>query len=180
MYNTPEKRPFYNKRLLLLGLTLTICLQLMVLTTEFVSSVWPLWFGKPILLKTVPVDPRSLFRGNYVLLNYEISVLDKALSQTPLKKGQIVYVTLELTDNGYKAVNIHHNKPDNSIFIRGRVSSVSSQAIRLKYGIEAYFMPKEKALKVEATLRRGGNAQIYLLNNGKAAIAGLQCKSGDC
>lgn len=41
-------------------------------------------------------------------------------------------------------------------------------------------MPKEKALKVEATLRRGGNAQIYLLNNGNAAIAGLQCKSGDC
>lgn len=94
MYNTPEKQPFYNKRLLLLGLTLTICLQLMVLTTEFVSSVWPLWFGKPILLKTVPVDPRSLFRGNYVLLNYEISVLDKALSQTPLKKAKLFTLRL--------------------------------------------------------------------------------------
>lgn len=180
MYNTPKNRLFYNKRFLLLGLTLTICLQLMVLTTEFLSSVWPLWFGKPILLKTAPVDPRSLFRGNYVLLNYEISTLDRALSRAPFKTGQVVYVTLEKTDNGYKAADLHHHKPDNAIFIRGRVRYVGNQTIGLKYGIEAYFMPKEKALKVEKTLRAGADAKIYLLDNGKAAIAGLQCKSGDC
>ena len=32
--------------------------------------------GQKILLKTIPLDPRDLFRGDYVVLNYEISQLN--------------------------------------------------------------------------------------------------------
>ena len=38
----------------------------------------PLWTGKEIRVKVVPVDPRSLFRGNYARLNYDFSRLEKA------------------------------------------------------------------------------------------------------
>ena len=34
--------------------------------------------GKEIRVKVVPVDPRSLFRGNYARLNYDFSRLKKA------------------------------------------------------------------------------------------------------
>ena len=32
--------------------------------------------GERVLLGTEPVDPRDIFRGDYVTLNYEISSLD--------------------------------------------------------------------------------------------------------
>jgi len=53
-------------------------------------------------------------------------------------------------------------------------------AYRMKYRIEAYFMPKEKALIAERSMRQGANAEVYLLGSGKASIAKLNCKSGDC
>src|SRR3989344_3670842 len=34
--------------------------------------------GQEVLLQTVPVDPRDIFRGDYVTLRYEISTLDQA------------------------------------------------------------------------------------------------------
>src|SRR4051812_47061229 len=33
----------------------------------------PLWVGETILLKVEPLDPRDLFRGDFVILNYEIN-----------------------------------------------------------------------------------------------------------
>ena len=77
------------------------------------------------------------------------------------------------------ATGLHGEKPKSGIYIRGRVTSVGG-GYRMKYGIEAYFMPKEKALKAERSVRQGANAEVYLLGSGKAAIAKLNCKSGDC
>ena len=35
--------------------------------------------GRDVLLKTVPVDPRDLLRGDYVILSYDISRLQPEL-----------------------------------------------------------------------------------------------------
>jgi len=168
-----------NKRFLAIGLTLTITAQLMVLTTEYLSSVWPLWFGSPVILKTAPVDPRSLFRGNYVRLNYDISNINKNLSREKFKTNEVGYVTLKEEEGVFVATGLHREKPKTGVYIRGRVSSVNS-GFRVKYGIEAYFMPKDKALKTERSLRQGAHAEVFLLDSGKSAIASLNCASGDC
>jgi uncharacterized membrane-anchored protein len=34
--------------------------------------------GEKIMLRVEPVDPRDLFRGDYVSLSYEISSLDRS------------------------------------------------------------------------------------------------------
>lgn len=39
--------------------------------------------GREIVLPVVPVDPRSLFRGDYVILNYEISRAPLSLLSGP-------------------------------------------------------------------------------------------------
>ena len=168
-----------NKRFLAIGLAITISAQMMVLVTEYLSSVWPLWFGNPITLETTPVDPRSLFRGNYVQLNYAISDIRKNLTHEDFKPGEVGYVSLKEEDGLFVATALQREKPETGIFIRGRVKKVQPD-YRLKYGIEAYFMPKEKALETESSVRGGAQAEIYLLNNGKAALSKLICPKGDC
>ena len=168
-----------NKRFLAIGLALAISVQMFVLATEYLSSVWPLWFGSPVTLKTAPIDPRSLFRGNYVRLNYDISTIDKELSEGAFKKNAIGYVTLKEEGDIFVATGLYSEKPESTLFIRGRVVG-EGNGYRLKYGIEAYFMPKEKALRAQKSVRQGVNAEIYILPSGKSAIANLDCTSGDC
>jgi uncharacterized membrane-anchored protein len=79
--------------------------------------------GEKILLRTVPVDPRDLFRGDYVRLTYEISNLDlDALSvYRKFKPNTVVYVGLEREPDGvYKAVSAAETPPPGKKFIQGR------------------------------------------------------------
>jgi uncharacterized membrane-anchored protein len=43
--------------------------------------------GEEVLLKTLPVDPRDLFRGDYVILRYDVSRVDT--TATALKASDI-------------------------------------------------------------------------------------------
>jgi uncharacterized membrane-anchored protein len=61
------------------GLVLVSVLQIGILAFEYLGAVYPLWSDVSVRLKTVPVDPRSLFRGNYAQLRYEISRLPMSL-----------------------------------------------------------------------------------------------------
>lgn len=47
-----------------------------ILAGMLVSHAYPLWVGQEIVLRVVrPIDPRDLFRGDYVILSYRISQL---------------------------------------------------------------------------------------------------------
>ena len=41
---------------------------------------------------------------------------------------------------------------------------------RVKYGIEAYFAPKERALELEDKLRDGGVAELMVTSSGQVAL----------
>lgn len=168
-----------GKRWMLAGLVLTLVLQLSVLAAEYLSSVWPLTYGQPVLLKTEPIDPRSLFRGNYVRLNYTISQLDKALAEAPFRQHEVVYVVLRPEGDYHVATALRREPPAQGPFIRGRIRWDRGERYRIEYGIEAFFMPRQKALAAEAAVRsKEAAAQVYLLDNGRAAIAVLICEGG--
>ena len=58
-------------------------------------------FGETIQLKTAPIDPRDLFYGDYVILNYEIEAIEEGKwSGAVPEYGEIVYVLLEEGENG--------------------------------------------------------------------------------
>ncbi|GGB86387.1 hypothetical protein GCM10011352_10360 [Marinobacterium zhoushanense] len=179
MFDLTLKPIWSNKWLLGAGLALTLVLQLAVLGTEYLSSIWPLKYGQPVLLKTEPIDPRSLFRGNYVRLNYSVSSIDSTLAAEPFRRHQVVYVALRPEGRYHVAEALLHEPPEQGPFIRGRVRWASSEFYRIEYGIEAFFMPKEKALAAQSAVReREAWAQVYLLDSGRAAIADLLCEGG--
>lgn len=166
-----------SKKAIMAGLSAVVLFQVFVLATEYLNAVYPLWTGQEIRLKTVPRDPRSLFRGNYARLNYDISTVpskDIAAAER-IRNHEIVYVKLKPGPDGlhvYDGASLE--EPADGLFIRGRVQIPRWQSraldYRLRYGIEAYFAPKEKALALEKKLRRGGVAKIMIAKNGKATL----------
>ena len=145
-----------SKKTITKGLAVIIVLQITVLAGEYLSAIYPLWLGREIRLKTVPVDPRSLFRGNYARLSYGISTIDgKNLggNKKP-RNGEIVYVKLRHGTDGLSVFDgVSLKKPGYGPFIRGRIqkrrSQDNSQVYDVRYGIEAYFAPRKKALALE-------------------------------
>ncbi|PID76558.1 MAG: hypothetical protein CSB24_06000 [Deltaproteobacteria bacterium] len=165
-----------TKKQLYIGLIAAVLGQLFILVTEYTNAVYPLWTGREIKLATVPVDPRSMFRGNYARLNYQISEIPGADINTARvpRHGEIVFIRLAADKNGLYSYNgASLKKPQDGLFIRGRIqtySSVKRDKYRVKYGIEAFFAPKKKALQLEKRLRDNALARIMIAGNGKAAL----------
>jgi hypothetical protein len=66
--------------------------------------------GSEVTLQTRPVDPRDLLRGDYVVLDYEISSLPAGeLHNTPSQgRGTPLFVKLARKDGGvYGALSVH-------------------------------------------------------------------------
>ncbi|MEH0018587.1 MAG: GDYXXLXY domain-containing protein [Desulfobacter sp.] len=169
-----------KNRLLIPALCLAVLLQAGILAMVYINAQIPLWTGKPVLLKTLPVDPRSLFRGNYARLTYDISqipVADLNRHAAVIRPDQQVYVLLAPgPDQVYTYRGIHLEKPRDGDFIRGRLDNYrekTSGSYRVRFGIEAYFAPKEKALAIEKQLQSSAVARVYISGSGKAALEAI-------
>jgi uncharacterized membrane-anchored protein len=161
----------------LAGLVIIICFQVVILLCVYLNAVTPLWSGREIKLATVPVDPRSLFRGNYARLRYHISDIPAADINRVVspRHGEKIYVKLKPgKDSTWAYAGVDIQKPDGPLFIRGRIQAHhrrESGHYRVRYGIEAFFAPKQKALDLEKTLRQTGVATVYVTAGGKAALS---------
>lgn len=159
-------------RKIVAGLILAVVFQCCVLTGMVVSASMPLWTGTQIKIKTVPVDPRSMFRGDYARLGYEFSRLNKTLEKdlSQYRTGEVVYVTFKPgKDDVYRFDTVVTQKPDTGVFIRGRLETQYGSA-RIKCGIEAFFAPGEKALALEKQLRNSAVAVLMVSGSGRARL----------
>jgi len=157
---------------LIIGVFWLIVLGGFILTKEFVMQT-----GKEVLLKTVPVDPRDLFRGDYVVLRYDISRIDRtafASNLGSIKFGDTLYVNIELDkDKVAHLVRVSKTLPrDGTLFLKGKVISKNSRNITIEYGIESYFVPEGKGLDIE---RNRGDiyAKVVIDMYGRAIIKSL-------
>lgn len=114
--------------------------------------------GKPVLLETVPVDPRDLLRGDYVILRYKISSLDlnhMKRGKRYYRPGENIYVGLEQKGKFWEADDIYEKKADcvNVLFIKGKVRYSYRDRIEVNYGIESYFVPEGEGKDIEKKMR---------------------------
>jgi len=56
-------------------LIMTVALQILLLVSMIVIRAAPLVMGESILVRVQPVDPRDMFRGDYVILSYPFSTV---------------------------------------------------------------------------------------------------------
>jgi len=130
--------------------------------------------GREVRLKTAPVDPRDLFRGDYVILSYEISTIDLSqmgAREQDFSKGKTIYVLIDTIGDYGVAKGVQVSPPaQDELFLKGRVLSIHGQRVNVEYGIESYFVPesagkpleraRRDALDVIAAVDRRGNAVI--------------------
>ena len=172
-------------------IVLAVILQILVLVYMAGEREYILHNGKVIHLRTAPIDPRDMFRGDYVRLNYEISRIPVNMIKGSdgvgeIKKGAKIYSRLIEGANGlYELVNADFQKPEEGIYLSGRIPypyrklQVGSP-IWVNYGIEAYFVEQGKGRNIEK--RRGSrtNVQVPLEMeiavgpSGKAVIKGYR------
>ncbi|NMA45091.1 MAG: GDYXXLXY domain-containing protein [Lentisphaerae bacterium] len=153
--------------------------------------------GERVWLKTSPVDPRDLFRGDYVVLNYEISSLPKAswseelaawlqneANQERSLREKTLYVSLERGPGDVAtAVKADLTPPASGLFIRGvcqprRWGWSQNSLTRLHYGIESYFVEQGSGLELErgrpkgigGTLRVPLEIEVAISKRGEAVI----------
>ncbi|EKD26938.1 MAG: hypothetical protein ACD_79C00965G0006, partial [uncultured bacterium] len=145
-----------NKRTQFIVIALII--QCIALGYIFLEREMVLLKGDTVFIRTEPVDPRDIFRGDYVRLNYEISRFSKEYVNNDedftvmQKSDRMVYLTYESDgDNIFKACKLSLKKPENEKFIRGFTSrNWSGNSINVRYSIEQYFMEQGKALKLQS------------------------------
>jgi len=176
-------------------LYLTIVFWLLIFSGFIVYKEYTLRTGTEVLLKTLPVDPRDLFRGDYVTLNYEISTLD--MEKIPSEESYFysdepVYLALELK-NGYGvSKKIYTTPPEDELYIKGKVKDIlydwetdesgitteeeTIKELRVDYGIESYFVPEGRGMEIEKAQRTGKTevtAKIIVDKYGNAVIKSL-------
>lgn len=152
-----------------------VVLQLLTLAGLIAYKQATLLTGQRILLKTVPVDPRDMFRGDYVVLSYEISRLQSWQWREPsFERGATAYVTLRKQGRFWGAESVSKTAPgDQALFIRGRVTHTGPDAINLEYGIESYFVPEGKGRELERARGDRLAAEVAVDGTGRAAIRRL-------
>ena len=161
-----------------LGLWLTTLLWVCVVGWLWGTHQYQVMHGREIVLKTVPVDPRDLFRGDYVVLRYEISTLNLSRlgqSQRVFIKNTSVFVSLSKTNGYWQATKLDTEPPQQDVFLRGRVTRSSKQIVEVEYGIESYFVPEGQGREIEKKYAQGNLAVVVSVSpHGRGLLKGLR------
>ena len=149
---------------------LVVLFQVLVLGGMFAKAFYPMIVGTPIKLKVLPIDPRDLFRGNYVNLRYNFSQIDldsvkndiDSATLANLNYGDELFLELALDENKefYETIGIwkESNKKSNPNSVILKVIADENphygSYINIKAGIESFFTKKENALSLENKMRQ--------------------------
>jgi len=153
-----------------MGLQMAILLMMMVL------DGLPLLLGEHLLLKVVPVDPRDLMRGDYVVLDYGFNRLGQR--QDPATgndwydwnvAGRDVYVSLDREGDHFIAASASLAPPASGPYIRGKVTYPG----HIECGIEAYYVQEGEGLRLQQAIRRGNILAEVAVWHGQAKLVRL-------
>jgi uncharacterized membrane-anchored protein len=145
-------------------------IQLLVLVGMILGHTVPFVGARTVLLQVEPVDPRDLFRGDYVTLGYAFNRIPPGKYQP----GSPVYVSLVPDGPGgrYRAGDFLTAPPaaDAGPFIRGTAQGYG----RAAYGIESFYVQEGKGRDYERAVReRRLWAEVALDGQGNAALRRL-------
>jgi len=158
-----------------LALLAVVCVQLAVPLGMAGLAEADLAFGDEIRLRAQPVDPLDVFRGNYVVLTYDISRLQVVYE---VRRGQRLCADLFQSEPGVYGARYAYDQPPtegSSICGRARSDARGGESVGIEYGIETYFASAERASEIEGAIARG---RLYVVvdldDDGSARIERLE------
>lgn len=157
-----------NKKRLFLGIGI---FWLVILVGFVAVKEYTLRTGTEVLLKLRPVDPRDLFRGDYVILSYDISNVTVKESDK-FNESDRIYTLLTLNGEVAEFAGTSRAKPSGGLFIAGHVATMRATNARVIYGIESYFVPEGEGRKIERSIR-DMYAKIVIDSSGRSVVKSL-------
>ena len=165
------------------GLVAAFILQAALVAWLIVDRALLLARGQEVRLAVVPIDPRDLLRGDYVVLSYGISQLDsgKLEGEDTFGLNDTIFVSLRKNGETWEAAALHHAAPAGGTFLKGVVTDTRSGSLcagecvyRADYDIEKFFVPEgtgrdleklrnDQRLTVDVALGSGGRASLKRL-----------------
>lgn len=173
-------------------IVLLVAVEVAALAAMIADKQWTLNTGTPVVLQTEPVDPRSLFMGDYARLAYPIGRLrldgETALGgDKDFKRHDTVWVALKPEPDGAKVVSVHHRRSaiaPGLLALKGEVQNlndmewdrtinktVRQRTLQVRYGIEQYYVQEGTGGQVERP--RGGEKVSMLVAIDKRGKAGI-------
>jgi uncharacterized membrane-anchored protein len=152
--------------------------------------------GTTVRLQTQPVDPRDLFRGDYVILTYRISFIapDLVRGGATFRRGDRVWVELDApADRPATVAAAHASRPaaaPGRLLLAGVVDNPSAclptdnantfrcgpdrpPGIRVRYGLESYFVPEGEGRAIETLPSSRVEVVASVASDGRSAIRAL-------
>ena len=177
----------------LIGIAIAALFQTALLGQMVWAQITLLSSPTEVVLKTTPVDPRDIFRGDYVILNYEIESLDhqKVDVAENLENGDDAFVLLNTTRSFATPIEVLSEIPEvlqsGRAVIRGTITYIDHQPrpvtgeacddcpnVFISYPIDSYFVPEGTGTELEQYRDERALGVIVALNDeGDAAIKGL-------
>lgn len=158
-----------------IALIAVVCAQLALPLGLAAVAAADLAFGQEIRLRARPVDPLDVFRGNYVVLTYEISTLP---TFDAVRRGDRICTRLRKASGNewYGDSAVLDRRPSGTAICgRARNNASPGERVSVEYGIETYFASAERAKEIEEGIARGRVfAVIDLDDDGSARLERLE------
>ncbi len=157
---------------------IAIAIQVAIMVLVLVPPLLVKATGSVVYLETEKMDPRDLFRGDFVILGYKAAqnILSPQLEQDAHEQGRPIYVTVT-TDRPGRFVAVDMNRPDpkrGQACIVGRVRWVMRNGSVDFPQIAQYFVPEGRGHEIES--RRGEHllAKVAVTGRCNAVLLGLE------
>lgn len=155
-----------------LGVGVQVVLMVLVLVPPLVVRAT----GTTVYLETEKMDPRSLFRGHYVILGYQVAqgIVSEEMVRESKETGRPVYVTVTTGRPG-RFVKVGVEKPElkaGQACLTGRVRGWGGSVDFPQ--IAQYFAPKKQAQELERLRGDDLLARVETTAGCNAVLAGLE------
>lgn len=128
--------------------------------------------GREVTLELIPVDPRDLLRGEYVILNLAATTLSRDVpgADTKWRNGQEIFVSLETGSDGFaRPVKVSATRKEaGELALRGTVQPNWNDDLRVRYGLDAFFLPEGAGKVIERLPRERVKLVIALHEDGRS------------
>lgn len=143
--------------------------------------------GTDVLLKTAPVDPRDLLRGDYVILTYDISTISTtSITGARPQTGEVARLNVRLKPgaDGFWTVSAASFDPlaeeAGSVVLLSQPVTIydwewqNAGNLTVSYGIERFYVPEGEGRPIEDGRNQGRvSVAVRVSEDGQAQIRAL-------
>ena len=159
---------------------IAVAVQVVLMLAGLVSPLLVKATGTTAYLETRPVDPRALFRGDYVILTYAVGegILGAEDARQADEKGKPLYVTIT-TDRPARFVKVDLERPElqeGQACLIGRVRRSGGQASVDFPQVAQYFVAEGEGREIESQLGEDRLAVVKISRRCNAVLVGLEAR----